>query len=909
MVFGSINRGRSNSQAKMTGCECTNVTNPSVLALQSRKLAKDYKSSIFLFFITVLSLFSNQVYAQTCPTGSAAATFAWDNGSGSGFQWAANSTTNSYTVNYTDALGQPNTIDIDVSIIDPSNRNVDSNVGNPNPWGDTASSCGGPLYTAFPNEFTFAGSVQDPWDSDCFLASNATATNSFFGPNFISWSIRAFDHTEDVTFQYVFSKPALMDNMRFTDVDYSGHNFDVTGTLDIREIPGNSFQDELTFSATDSGGANVPLTVTGGSAITVSGQSGRATYNTNLNGNIGATDPAGFVDVSSSAEFSTFNVSYSNGPEDAAAEFANPGDYTYWSAANGPTNGASDGQAITMGGFSFCIQEPPPVLEITKTSSANGGPVSPGDTITYTIEVENTGTGNATDVVVTDTLPAGVTYVASSAEKTYQAGGSGSFSQNLGSGSFDTPGLTQSFNVTTAQVPAGATLDTYGFTVTGSSSDFLSDITLQATYPSGTAFSLGTFSFGGNSSGSFNQSRGPSAFAGSALGTYSFIWDDTFDGVGGNDNTVSSATFNITYSTPRASVTDAAGAPPNLVTAGEGIDLLSGETMTITFDVTVDDPLSPAITQLLNTAATSSTELPTPVTDTAIDAVLQQVSISGNVFNDADGLTDSTVDGTGIGTPSGTQVYATLLDASGNVVASTPIAADGSYSFANVSANADYSVQLSTTNEAAQVGSAPSTGPSLPADWVNTGENIGTGAGDDGTVDGLIDVSVVTSDVTQVNFGIEQPPTANDVTEPSQINPGGTTQVQVPALDVTDPEDGTPTTITITEIPDATTEGLLYYNGVVVTSGQVIPNFDPTLLTLDPINGDVTVDFLYTTTDAAGEESAPATVTMPFTGLNLSGNVFNDADGLTDSVRLTERVLARQVARRCTRPCWMPVAM
>ena len=241
-------------------------------------------------------------------------------------------------------------------------------------------------------------------------------------------------------------------------------------------------------------------------------------------------------------------------------------------------------------------------------------------------------------------------------------------------------------------------------------------------------------------------------------------------------------------------------------------------------------------------------------------------------------------------------------------MASTPIAADGSYSFANVSANADYSVQLSTTDETAQVGSAPSTGPSLPADWVNTGENIGTGAGDDGTVDGLIDVSVVTSDVTQVNFGIEQPPTANDVTEPSQINPGGTTEVQVPALDVTDPEDGTPTTITITEIPDATTEGLLYYNGVVVTSGQVIPNFDPTLLTLDPINGDVTVDFLYTTTDAAGEESAPATVTMPFTGLNLSGNVFNDADGLTDRP-LTERVLARQVARRCTRPYWMPVAM
>ena len=257
------------------------------------------------------------------------------------------------------------------------------------------------------------------------------------------------------------------------------------------------------------------------------------------------------------------------------------------------------------------------------------------------------------------------------------------------------------------------------------------------------------------------------------------------------------------------------------------------------------------------------------------------LDISGNVFNDADGLNDGQVDGLGIGEPGGTPLYATLVDDSGNVVQSVAVAADGTYTFANVEANTDYTVQLGTVDESGNVGSAPAA-PDLPTGWVNTGEDCCDNTGDDGTVDGIVPVSVGTEDVTEVNLGIEQPPTANDVTAPSQANPGGTTQVTVPPLDVTDPEDGVPTTIVIETLPDPTTEGVLYYNGVPVTAGQVIPNFDPTLLTVDPVDGDVTVDFTYSTIDAAGEQSDPATVTMPFTGLDISGNVFNDADGLND---------------------------
>jgi len=57
------------------------------------------------------------------------------------------------------------------------------------------------------------------------------------------------------------------------------------------------------------------------------------------------------------------------------------------------------------------VNAPKPNIVLTKT--ATPASVKSGDTITYTITYQNTGTGDASNVVVTDVLPAGTTFLGS----------------------------------------------------------------------------------------------------------------------------------------------------------------------------------------------------------------------------------------------------------------------------------------------------------------------------------------------------------------------------------------------------------------------------------------------------------------------------------------------------------------
>ncbi|RUA32718.1 MAG: hypothetical protein DSY76_00220, partial [Bacteroidetes bacterium] len=253
------------------------------------------------------------------------------------------------------------------------------------------------------------------------------------------------------------------------------------------------------------------------------------------------------------------------------------------------------------------------------------------------------------------------------------------------------------------------------------------------------------------------------------------------------------------------------------------------------------------------------------------------VELSGHIFDDGNG--DGSVNGSSISKPDGKQLYATLLDKDGKVLASKPIDANGEYKFTGadgVTANTKYSVVLTTTKDSAT--------PSLPDTWNNAdGEQPNnSGAGNDGQTngagDGKLTLTTSTTETTNPNndFGINKAPTAVDKNATAQLNPGNDKQVQVPTLEVSDTEDGTPNTITIKDLPN---NAKLYYNGKEVTKGQKITDYDPKKLTVDPDNGDQTVVFHYTTTDKAGVESDPATVTMPFVNVQLSGTIYDDGNG------------------------------
>ncbi|MBO9611288.1 MAG: T9SS type A sorting domain-containing protein, partial [Dyadobacter sp.] len=249
-----------------------------------------------------------------------------------------------------------------------------------------------------------------------------------------------------------------------------------------------------------------------------------------------------------------------------------------------------------------------------------------------------------------------------------------------------------------------------------------------------------------------------------------------------------------------------------------------------------------------------------------------QVHLSGNVFHDANALTDSTVNTTGSVTTIPTGLFVTLVDSTGAAVATVPVNADGSYDFGNV-APGTYSVVLHQT-------AAGSTTPSLPTGWINTGEHLGANAGSDGTVNGILpNITVTTTDVTNANFGVQQPPVADPkeylIDQPitDAIIPlngshtsTGTGTSSPDQLTGADPEDGTlngsgkDRTVVITTLPD---NGELYYNGVLVTPGQVIPNYNPDSLAIKLTGaGYTSTTFEYAYVDEAGVQSPPATYTI-----------------------------------------------
>ncbi|MEA5567035.1 hypothetical protein [Anabaena sp. UHCC 0399] len=236
--------------------------------------------------------------------------------------------------------------------------------------------------------------------------------------------------------------------------------------------------------------------------------------------------------------------------------------------------------------------------------------------------------------------------------------------------------------------------------------------------------------------------------------------------------------------------------------------------------------------------------------------------ITGKVWDDADGSANNTFNNINTGTEAGTNaggLNAILINASGNVIASTPINADGTYLFNNLSGNQNnVKIILSTTTG---IVGAAAPAPSLPANWTNTSPVT------------TAPFNTLNTSITGKDFGIEQLPNTNSISASPQNNPGGTNKVQVPTLSGTDPEDGNLGSGKSFKIVTLPTNGTLYYNNIAVVANQVINSYDPTKLTLDPNDGAITVNFTVAAVDAAGKEDpTPATVTMQFTSATVGNS-------------------------------------
>jgi hypothetical protein len=278
-------------------------------------------------------------------------------------------------------------------------------------------------------------------------------------------------------------------------------------------------------------------------------------------------------------------------------------------------------------------------------------------------------------------------------------------------------------------------------------------------------------------------------------------------------------------------------------------------------------------------------------------------NVSGSIWNDANGDAvsdaaepavsgDNSDNNGGLSEVTGGSLYANVVDADNVVVGSVQVNADGSFTL-GVEPNLAYSVIITTTP--ATIGSSLTVG-SGPTGWEATGTNFG-GTADITNTGYSIDLGLVGSDLTGVDFGMQRPPVADpksftvDASTFSAGAPTGFSEVPgyqyIPmnspslvgyptggSLSGSDAEDcntassctsGTNTTFTIHSIEPNT---ILYYDfgtggGVQIidlSSGPVsIENFDVDKMIIFGQEGSGDLDnplgFTYSMTDNAGSES------------------------------------------------------
>ncbi len=241
-----------------------------------------------------------------------------------------------------------------------------------------------------------------------------------------------------------------------------------------------------------------------------------------------------------------------------------------------------------------------PVLSITKIDNVD--PVSPGNQIVYTINYSNTGTVAATNVVVTESYDANVTFVSA-----IPAPDVGNNQWNIGglaagaSGSITVTVLVNSplvngtvlTNTVTLTATEGTVSDSETTTVTA-------DLLVEA-------YKVDSLQNDADTSG--DPTPGDTL---RYTVTVTNTGNTAATGVTFTDTVPANTTYVVASLTSTLGSADDSGDPVLSVDIGT---LNVGVTVTITFDVLIDDPLPAGVTQVSNQGAVTSNELPDEPTD------------------------------------------------------------------------------------------------------------------------------------------------------------------------------------------------------------------------------------------------------------------------------------------------------
>lgn len=251
--------------------------------------------------------------------------------------------------------------------------------------------------------------------------------------------------------------------------------------------------------------------------------------------------------------------------------------------------------------------------------------------------------------------------------------------------------------------------------------------------------------------------------------------------------------------------------------------------------------------------------------------ILQTVQLSGSVLNDNDG-TIGGVDGPGV-----SGVTVTLYEADGTTVfATTATDVNGAYSF-NAIASSTYVVEVT-----------------LPTGFFHVSST------DETPTNGMTTVTTETVDRTGVNFGINEPPVANDDTVTDQI-PATAAVIPTIASNDTDPNNGpaiAPATINLLAptVPSGSVASNPDANGnykTVTVPGEGVWTVDESgNVTFSPYPGFLTnpTPITYTVRDAARLLSNAATLSigyLPAANLSIMKSISDPEPYVGDVVTFT----------------------